>query len=146
MTISIVSNLCQPLHCGLLILPVYCIVNLVVIALRLLRDLSLVSMATIKWICSPLPLLIDHLNFFFWKYLFVCSLFFSWFFFFFFFFFVFYLFILNCFSCSGFCHTLKWNIHGFTCVPHPDPPSHLPLHPIPLGPGALVWFFLSIDL
>ena len=33
--------------------------------------------------------------------------------------------------CSGFCHTLKWNNHGFTCVP--DPPSHLPLHRIPLG-------------
>ena len=37
------------------------------------------------------------------------------------------------FYCSGFCHTLKWNSHGFTCVPHPDPPSHLPLHPLPLG-------------
>ena len=37
------------------------------------------------------------------------------------------------FICSGFCHTLKWNSHGFTCVPHPDLPSHLPLHPIPLG-------------
>ena len=37
------------------------------------------------------------------------------------------------FYCSGFCHTLKWNSHGFTCVPHPDPPSHLPLHLIPLG-------------
>ena len=24
-------------------------------------------------------------------------------------------------------------IHEFTCIPHPDPPSHLPLHPIPLG-------------
>ena len=24
--------------------------------------------------------------------------------------------------CSGFCHTLKWNSHGFTCVPHPDAP------------------------
>ena len=35
--------------------------------------------------------------------------------------------------CSDFCHTLKWNSHGFTCVPHPDPPSHLPLHPLPLG-------------
>ena len=22
--------------------------------------------------------------------------------------------------CSGFCHTLKWISHGFTCVPHPD--------------------------
>ena len=42
------------------------------------------------------------------------------------------------FYCSGFCHTLKWNSHGFTCVPHPNPPSHLPLHPIPLGlPSAL---------
>ena len=37
------------------------------------------------------------------------------------------------FICSGFCHTLKWNSHGFTCVPHPYPPSHLPLHPLPLG-------------
>ena len=35
--------------------------------------------------------------------------------------------------CSGFCHTLTWISHGFTCIPHPDPPSHLPLHPIPLG-------------
>ena len=34
--------------------------------------------------------------------------------------------------CSGFCHTLTWISHGFTCIPHPDPPSHLPLHPIPL--------------
>ena len=23
--------------------------------------------------------------------------------------------------CSGFCHTLTWISHGFTCVPHPDP-------------------------
>ena len=37
------------------------------------------------------------------------------------------------FYCSGFCHTLKWNSHGFTCVPDPDPPSHLPLYSIPLG-------------
>ena len=35
--------------------------------------------------------------------------------------------------CSGFCHTLTWVSHGFTCVPHPDPPSLLPPHPIPLG-------------
>ena len=35
--------------------------------------------------------------------------------------------------CSGFCHTLTWISHGFTCVLHPDPPSHLPLYPIPLG-------------
>ena len=37
------------------------------------------------------------------------------------------------FICSEFCHTLEWNSHGFTCVPHPDPPSHLPLHLLPLG-------------
>ena len=35
--------------------------------------------------------------------------------------------------CSGFCHTLTWISHGFTCIPHPGPPSHLPLYPIPLG-------------
>ena len=35
--------------------------------------------------------------------------------------------------CSGFCHTLTWINHGFTCIPHPNPPSHLPLHSIPLG-------------
>ena len=28
--------------------------------------------------------------------------------------------------CSGFCHALTWISHEFTCVPHPDPPSHLP--------------------
>ena len=44
------------------------------------------------------------------------------------FFFLFFFFI-----CSEFCHTLEWNSHGFTSVPHPDPPSHLPLHPLPLG-------------
>ena len=52
-------------------------------------------------------------------------------------------FILFFFYCSGFCHTLKWNSHAFTCVPHPDPPSHLALHPIPLGlpsePGPSTW-------
>ena len=35
--------------------------------------------------------------------------------------------------CSGFCHTLTWISHGFTCVPHPDPPSRLPPYLIPLG-------------
>ena len=37
--------------------------------------------------------------------------------------------------CSGFCHTLTWISHGFTCILHPNPPSHLPLHLIPLGEG-----------
>ena len=32
--------------------------------------------------------------------------------------------------CSGFCHTLTWINHGCTCVPHPEPPSHLPPHPL----------------
>ena len=50
----------------------------------------------------------------------------------FFFFFSLYIsfFFFLIFICSGFCHTLKWDSHGFTCVPHPDPPSHLPPHPL----------------
>ena len=32
-----------------------------------------------------------------------------------------------------FHHTLTWILHECTCVPHPDPPSHLPPHPVPLG-------------
>ena len=35
--------------------------------------------------------------------------------------------------CSGFCHTLTWISHGCICVPHPEPPSHIPPHPIPQG-------------
>ena len=35
--------------------------------------------------------------------------------------------------CSGFCHTLTRISHGFTCVLHPEPHSHLPPYPIPLG-------------
>ena len=35
--------------------------------------------------------------------------------------------------CSGFGHTLTWISHGFTCISHPEPSSHLPPHPIPLG-------------
>ena len=73
---------------------------------------------------------------------------FTFFFFFFFFlnFYLFWYFILFIFSfifiswrlitlqyCSGFCHTLTWISHGFMCVPHPEPPSHLPPHPISLG-------------
>ena len=46
---------------------------------------------------------------------------------------LFFYFFIFIFYCSGFCHTLKWISHGFTCVPHPNPSSHLPLHPIPLG-------------
>ena len=32
-----------------------------------------------------------------------------------------------------FCHTLTWIHHECTCVPHPEPSSHLPPHTIPLG-------------
>ena len=32
-----------------------------------------------------------------------------------------------------FCHTLTWIHHECTCVPRPEPPSHLPPHPTPLG-------------
>ena len=55
--------------------------------------------------------------------------------------------------CSGFCHTLTRISHGFTCIPHPDPPSHLPLHPIPvhqvqalvscIQPGLVICFTLD---
>ena len=64
--------------------------------------------------------------------------------------FFFFFYSLFFFYCSGFCHTLKWNSHGFTCVPHPDPPSHRPLHPIPLslpsapGPSAWLYWFLKL--
>ena len=54
-----------------------------------------------------------------------------------------------------FCHTLTWIHHGCTCVPHPEPPSALLPHTIPLGhPSApapsilyhasnLDWWFTS---
>ena len=54
-----------------------------------------------------------------------------------------------------FCRTLTWICHECTCVPHPEPPSHLPPHPIPLGhpsvpaPSTLYhasnldWLFIS---
>ena len=35
--------------------------------------------------------------------------------------------------CGCFCHTSTWISHGCTCVPHPEPPSHLLPHPIPQG-------------
>ena len=46
--------------------------------------------------------------------------------------------------CSGFCHTLTWISHGFTCVPHPDPlpasPSTQALWVFPVHqPWALVY-------
>ena len=35
--------------------------------------------------------------------------------------------------CSGFCHTLTWISHGFTCIPHPYPPPPPPSPPDPSG-------------
>ena len=35
--------------------------------------------------------------------------------------------------CSGFCHTLTWISHGFTCIPHRNSSSLLPFYLIPLG-------------
>ena len=32
-----------------------------------------------------------------------------------------------------FCHTSARIRHGLTCVPHPETPSHLPTHTIPMG-------------
>ena len=46
--------------------------------------------------------------------------------------------------CSGFCHTLTWISYGWTCVPHPESPSHIPPHPIPQGhPSASALSALS---
>ena len=54
-----------------------------------------------------------------------------------------------------FCHASTWIRHRCTRVPHPEPPSHLSPHPIPLGhPSApalsilnhasnLDWWFVS---
>src|SRR5574340_457495 len=42
-----------------------------------------------------------------------------------------------------FCHTSTCIRHGCTGVPHPEPPSHLPPHTIPLGhPSAPAPSFL----
>ena len=55
--------------------------------------------------------------------------------------------------CNGFCDTLTSISHGFACVPHPDPPSLLLLHPISLDlprapisciqPGLVICFTLD---
>ena len=44
-----------------------------------------------------------------------------------------------------FCHTSAWIRHGCTHVPHPEPPSHLPPHTIPLGQDFLkLWVILPL--
>ena len=48
--------------------------------------------------------------------------------------------------CGSFCHTFIWISHGCTCVPHPDPLSHLPPHPMPWGhPSAPALSTLTHD-
>ena len=50
-----------------------------------------------------------------------------------------------------FCHTSTCIHHRCTCVPHPEPPSHLPPHTIPLGhpsapaPSFLYPVFLKLE-
>ena len=77
-----------------------------------------------------------------------------------FFFFHFHFFIINYYYfyftiLYWFCHTSTWICHGSTRVPHPEAPSHLPPHTIPVGhpsawaPGILYpalnldWLFVS---
>ena len=62
--------------------------------------------------------LCNYITFFFFNIIFLLFFFCSFFFF---------------LICSEFCHTLKLNGLEFTCLPHPDPPSHLPLYPHPPG-------------
>ena len=51
----------------------------------------------------------------------------------------FFILFLNFTILYWFCHTSKWIHHRYTCVPHPEPSSHLPPHTIPLGrPSAPV--------
>ena len=40
--------------------------------------------------------------------------------------------------CSGFCHTLTWISPGVTCIPHPDPPTHIPPSPSPTESKSLL--------
>ena len=53
--------------------------------------------------------------------------------------------LLFFFICSEFCHTLKWNSHGFTCIPHPDPPppTSLSTRSLWVFPVHQVWALVS---
>ena len=58
-----------------------------------------------------------------------------------------YLFIFYFTILYWFCHTSTWIRHGCTRVPHPESPSFLPPHTIPLGhpsaPGASILYHAS---
>ena len=69
--------------------------------------------------------------------------------------FILYIFLFYFTILYWFCHTSTWICHGYTRVPNPEPPSHLPPHTISLGhPSApatsilypasnLDWWFVS---
>ena len=49
-------------------------------------------------------------------------------------FFLFFNFTIFCFTMLyWFCHKSTWICHGCTCVPYPEPASHLPPHTLSLG-------------
>ena len=45
--------------------------------------------------------------------------------------------------CSGFCHTLTWLSHGFTCVIPIPPPSSLPIQSLWVFPAHQPWALVS---
>ena len=46
--------------------------------------------------------------------------------------------------CSGFCHTLTWISHGFTCSPHPEPPpTSVPIPSLWVIPVHQPWALAS---
>ena len=47
--------------------------------------------------------------------------------------------------CSGFCHTLTWINHGFTCVPHPDSPLPPPSLDISFLKSTLIMETLGLN-
>ena len=52
--------------------------------------------------------------------------------------------LINLQYCSGFCHTLTWISHGFTCIPHPNPlPTSLPIPSLWVFPVHKPWALVS---